>query len=327
MSFWAFRLLTHEERALRLDDDRGDSTHITEFLATGSWQAISFAWDSIVENYSTKKLTEAGDKLSAISGLASFVLNYRRLSAESYLAGLWKGNLAEGLLWCVSEPGPALPRDLYIAPSWSWASVSGSIKYFHERYQFQFQPNLTIEEATCTTSPADPTGKVTSGAIHLQGMLRRVTLVVVPNSRERNSKYVGLTDGKRRTLAFIRPPLPRNGIQEDDESIWYEVLCDVHRDVTPQHVGHEHEDRCFSGKGRSGNCPLQNPSDKTVYFCLSVGEMVDSFTGGRRHWFLILEYVGGSQHKYRRVGIGYFQYLKRQFSLFEFGRWQAVTLV
>lgn len=327
LSFRAFRLLTREEQGLRLDDDRDASTHITEFLTTGSWQSISFAWDSIVENYSTKKLTQASDKLSAISGLASFVLNYRQLNAESYLAGLWKGNLAEGLLWCVSEPGPPLPRGLYIAPSWSWASVSGSIKYFHERYQFQFQPNLTIEEATCATSPADPTGKVTSGAIHLRGMLRRVNLVVVPNSSERKSKFVALTDGRRGTLAFIRPPLPRNGIADSDESRWYEVMCDVHRDVPPQHLGHEHEDRCFSGKGRNGNCPLQNPSDPAVHFCLSIGEMVDSFTGGRRHWFLVLEYVGGSGHTYRRVGIGYFQYLKRHFSLFDFCSSQPVTLV
>lgn len=55
-------------------------------------------WYSVVEHYSTRKLTIPDDKLPALSGLA---MTMEKLRCGTYLAGLWKEDLEYGLLWYV----------------------------------------------------------------------------------------------------------------------------------------------------------------------------------------------------------------------------------
>ena len=72
-------------------------------------QAIPFwykSWHIAVQKYSNKRLNQESDKLPAISGLASYVVN--ELAAvvqgkDQYLAGLWKNDLVPGLLWRVAS--------------------------------------------------------------------------------------------------------------------------------------------------------------------------------------------------------------------------------
>ncbi|KAH8596164.1 heterokaryon incompatibility protein-domain-containing protein, partial [Bisporella sp. PMI_857] len=84
-------------------------------------------WREVLPLYAGRNLTIPKDKLPAISGLAKYVAV---ASNDSYLAGLWKGDLLRELLWtptstalrglkthlqALDSPNP------YIAPSWSWA--------------------------------------------------------------------------------------------------------------------------------------------------------------------------------------------------------------
>lgn len=86
-------------------------------------------WHDIIEQYSVLGLSRVTDRLPALSGLAiraSSVLG-------QYLCGLWYQNLLRDLMWRV----PLLNHDsvrpaCYTGPSWSWASITGAVKYWHD---------------------------------------------------------------------------------------------------------------------------------------------------------------------------------------------------
>lgn len=90
------------------------------------------SWNKIVERYTACDLTFGSDKLSAFSGLARRASHQLKSSPINYLAGLWKTSLVNDLLWRVDvETNESL--FIYRAPSWSWASINGSILTLGER--------------------------------------------------------------------------------------------------------------------------------------------------------------------------------------------------
>lgn len=101
---------------------------ILKIVAEGSRSitAIYKCWYYLTRQYSHRRLSYASDKLPALSGLAAEFRNY---TGDSYLAGLWKGDLAGGLLWAASTTDRLRRTTEYRAPSWSWASVEGEIYY------------------------------------------------------------------------------------------------------------------------------------------------------------------------------------------------------
>jgi hypothetical protein len=102
-------------------------------------------WYGLVEDYSSRNLSNETDKLPALAGLASKFSEEQ--SPGNYLAGIWSDHLPSALLWrTVSlhdrnrdqliSPLPAvLPRrpQVYRAPSWSWSSIDGEISYESQR--------------------------------------------------------------------------------------------------------------------------------------------------------------------------------------------------
>jgi hypothetical protein len=87
-------------------------------------------WWAIVRLYSSRLLTKSSDKLIALSGIAmrtQYKLIEQGVDVD-YIAGLWSGPyLVTGLLWYVSY-STTTRLDFYRAPSWSWASVDGTIE-------------------------------------------------------------------------------------------------------------------------------------------------------------------------------------------------------
>ncbi|KAF2676490.1 HET-domain-containing protein [Lentithecium fluviatile CBS 122367] len=102
-------------------------------------------WNGLVEDYSSRHLTNETDKLPALAGLASKFSEEQKLG--NYLAGIWSNHLPSALLWKTvplysryrdqpTNPLDAfLPRrpQVYRAPSWSWASIDGEISYESQR--------------------------------------------------------------------------------------------------------------------------------------------------------------------------------------------------
>jgi hypothetical protein len=86
-------------------------------------------WASDVGGYSGRELTDPRDRLPAIIAVAKRV---QKLAGgeETYLAGIWEGDLPLGLLWSVDRPKieglvellsrSSLPP--YVSPTWSWAT-------------------------------------------------------------------------------------------------------------------------------------------------------------------------------------------------------------
>jgi hypothetical protein len=86
----------------------------------------------IVEHYSELELTRWTDRLPALSGLAALV---RAKTQDTYLAGIWLSDLANGLLWESSQLRAKradkllrYPREMH-HPSWSWTHSHWPVKY------------------------------------------------------------------------------------------------------------------------------------------------------------------------------------------------------
>ena len=103
-------------------------------------------WERIRVDYSEKALTRATDKLAAFSGIARMVHKVLGLSEDNYLAGLWKQELLQELLWerYESEGQPYDP-DLYIAPTWSWASLNGPFWYLDSGHRLESHWHVTSD--------------------------------------------------------------------------------------------------------------------------------------------------------------------------------------
>ena len=132
-------------------------------------------WMNTVNLYTSRKLTKARDKLVAISGLAKQMHAMLHIKDE-YIAGLWRRNLILHMLWRISYGQRATRPQPYRAPTWSWASVDGTI--------YNHRTNLGAEER-CTaivefSSPKmvyvtdDIFGQVESAEICMKGSLFKV---------------------------------------------------------------------------------------------------------------------------------------------------------
>lgn len=307
-----------------MDENGRDISHrnITNFLTSGSSKAMHFSWYTIAEDYSSRKLTKASDKLSALSGLASLLASSVPGGHDDYLAGIWRQGLAEGLLWHTEEP--CVRFSTYIAPSWSWASMAGKISYFRERHQFPFESYVDIEEAICNKSLLDPTGSVSGGHIRLVGDVVPVHLMVLSRSSSGqgsdDSMYSGWNghfgSAYKDQLVFVYPFHARI-------SRHWEALCDERMPFTTDRklVGHW---------GRGGECSAKSASEPQ-FFCLAIGRMhqhsINTFSDKYRyrHWYILLEVVSPSKQVYKRVGIGYFH--RSQRNLFGNATREAVTII
>ena len=134
-------------------------------------------WRSIVSSYTHRAMTNPDDKLPALSGIAA---EFKRLSGDTYLAGLWEKGLPFDLLWH-QKPQPPWFADRrwkppnYRAPSWSWAAQDGMI-IFKTPSRSDAISDIVIHSVS--TSPATliaPMSKVTDGSIVLSGPMRRLT--------------------------------------------------------------------------------------------------------------------------------------------------------
>lgn len=136
---------------------------------------FSFSWRTMVESYTTCTLTEEQDKLIAIQGLVNI---YKSLQDDDYLAGLWRKRLLSGLMWTTrsglqANGEPSYRPETYRAPSWSWASVEGTIEMLPEiRPEEERRVELCrVLEAKTTPLGEDTTGQVSDGYIRLRGRL------------------------------------------------------------------------------------------------------------------------------------------------------------
>ena len=101
---------------------------VPEHLPLGSSE-LAQTWMGIVENYSQRQLSFADDRLLAIAAIAEEIC---RVSGDKYLFGMWKSVILQGLLvWYCDKPG-SISECRRRSPTWSWASLDGSVLFPHE---------------------------------------------------------------------------------------------------------------------------------------------------------------------------------------------------
>lgn len=168
-------------RAYLEDDSSSDG------VPAPSAKDLETAWYFTVINYSYLSLTYDDDRLVALAALAS---EHQRLLGDTYVAGLWRGDLGLWLHWIIDPketadrrcggPQPLRPRpratgtvhhgadDGYVAPSWSWASARGTISIAGGE-------DFCAEVLRCEVELRDaslPTGAVTGAVLVLRVPVR-----------------------------------------------------------------------------------------------------------------------------------------------------------
>jgi hypothetical protein len=161
-----------------------------------------------------RELTEACDKLVAISAVAKEISMFGGMG--EYLAGLWRSDILRDLLWFSTYEDrtdefatPSRP-DGYRAPSWSWASIDGTISWskFPEVSADDSDMFVTFISATIDHVTADLFGEVRSAEIHLKGPLRTIFLVTKHgrflNDDDKNTLLHGETQSR-----CVKQPNPK----------------------------------------------------------------------------------------------------------------------
>jgi hypothetical protein len=118
----------------------------------------------MINDYTMLLLTKSFDRLPAFSGIASVLF-----SPENYLAGLRRSHIAQDLLW--APYGQTRRPDMYLAPSWSWASIEGHVYYpSYSDYPDDTESRLfDVKEILTKIDSIDPFGRVRDGKLVLEG--------------------------------------------------------------------------------------------------------------------------------------------------------------
>ena len=170
-------------------------------------EAYSF-WGTAVENYSQRALSEKTDRLPAISAVASVIAEaIGDPTGESYLAGLWRGDLLAGLAWIARRSQPRTHQG-YIAPTWSWASLPGGAWYPDRTRHWRGADQAKVVNASTVLKDFGPSGglygpmsEVADGAIVLSGVHCDVAVTILDDGSE---VQLNFENGEGETVLLTR---------------------------------------------------------------------------------------------------------------------------
>jgi hypothetical protein len=143
-------------------------------------------WDNIIRYYSLTSLTFESDKFIALSGMARVL---QRELRDSYIAGLWKTDFVMQLAWYTYWVPGGLEVWIskrpcqYVAPSWSWASINGTVlpglrrdNQPIEEHHIELLATLVDYHLEYVTE--DSFGAINTGFITLRGSLCEVSVTI-----------------------------------------------------------------------------------------------------------------------------------------------------
>jgi hypothetical protein len=142
-------------------------------------------WHAIVAEYTRCQLTLSSDKLPALSGLASV---FKRNTGYTYLAGLWKEDFANALLWYApnNTSRQRLPVKMYRGPSWSWVSTDLAVmsKTFDRTRQSTPHADIKVVDSDIRLAGSDPMGEILYASVTIQASFYKMSFRRLPGSRE-----------------------------------------------------------------------------------------------------------------------------------------------
>jgi len=254
------------------------------------WMIFEY-WSSIVEDYTSRHLSNEADKLLAVSGLAHAV---RLKTGDIYHAGLWQSCFARELLWRRGSRDYMTKPSQYRAPSWSWAALDGQVKTFDTswpitpwmkghlddlKFEEAWEREFAVYQIKCKCNPENSLGKVENGWMDVSGPMRKAKHL---ESGRQYELPRWLSGSVRRYLA-------------DDIGVVYFLL---------------------DGGGPSGRlwtCVLDCEPDLAFpdrWWLLRIAVnifLIEDSSHSFQHWALILEYMGGEGQEecYRRLGVAW----------------------
>lgn len=165
-----------------------------------------FSNQSIVSDYSDRKFSFAGDRLSALSGI---VEHFALVSGDRHILGCWESSLAQGLLWLpdMNSQSPQLIPAPGI-PSWSWltryqyvsynpwaVAIEGGVQKYHTK--------LLDWHVSWSGTPL--VSNITSAQLHIEGPIQEIVLSVAPEALDFNPPYLNVGD---EVANFAESPIP-----------------------------------------------------------------------------------------------------------------------
>ena len=131
-------------------------------------------WTIIVTDYTARTLTYNSDRLAALSGYAKLLGSKRPY--DEYLAGLWRSELPAQLLWYRSLKSTLHLRPFsYIAPSWSWASIDGAVRFSFAPPNYQFHTEvLSVSMPTSANNQYSPLDVQGQSLLSMHGYVKRL---------------------------------------------------------------------------------------------------------------------------------------------------------
>lgn len=162
-------------------------------------------WSHAITAYTAGSLTNAEDKLVAVSAIAR---EMQPLMRSQYLAGHWKVDLELQLAW--SGTNFSSRPSTYRAPSWSWASIDGPIQKFHDMYADidGYYSLVEILEAVTHLVSQDEFGQVHGGHLKLLGQTVDLEILDSEFARYGPGKQSILVNGQATKLWLL---------EDDDE--------------------------------------------------------------------------------------------------------------
>ncbi|KAM0260930.1 hypothetical protein ACHAQJ_002550 [Trichoderma viride] len=191
-----------QDRTALLPEDkiaRYSRTDVFEgMLYPGQGRAHMAFWLEAVQQYTARDMAvRPRDKLSGIAGMAGMCPMAMK---DQYMAGLWRTQLQESLLWEVrlhpwqtNTTKITFPYKEQKAPSFSWASVNTEVAW-KETYNMHFVPDARVVEAS-TLPQTDQIFRGIDGAyVKLEARLLRC---------EVSQTLTGTGTGGKWTFAYI----------------------------------------------------------------------------------------------------------------------------
>ncbi|KAL9084537.1 MAG: hypothetical protein Q9165_008040 [Trypethelium subeluteriae] len=205
-------------RSLAIHYSRHERFYTQGLLALPGGLFITFydLWRDIVNRYSSRQLSKDDDVLPALSGLAD---EFNQVTGDHYFAGIWKDDLIRSLTWSRGalrkkrrngSVEHVQPLTTYLAPSWSWASVTGKSIIFQgampDQSSWRIIRSAKVVDVSTEPSTLDQFGKLRSGSLTLRG-----PFAFVDNPQNPPRFAIGMVEFQKQIRSALRSQITPQG--------------------------------------------------------------------------------------------------------------------
>jgi hypothetical protein len=189
-----------------------------------NFEEISFlSWYSVVEEFTSMKLTYPSDRLEALMGVAKI---FSLKLGCAYLKGLWAHDMGKGLLWNVSRFGrgvkysTAKRQSREVAPTWSWASLvlAGENRIFFaagEDPSFHLDPRFQFLGTDPPIDPSQEDFRAESGAVLISSGYVNAIACLKLDENEREYGVILMFEKDIDDMVFVTSLVMRSDVESE----------------------------------------------------------------------------------------------------------------